>query len=289
MSDGGHRAAPTFWRDEMLPFIEARALRGGQGVCYARHSHETFSIGAVMAGNSVYLNGKARQRIGAGCVVVVNPGDVHACSQASQAPWSYRMLYVDAQWLSRLQHDMGFNPNHTLRPFSMTVAPLLFDGFNELYRVLTDPQSDALRKHSAAVAFFSQAQQMLDPVPHPAADASHKLARAAEFISDNFQRPLKLDDICAAADLSASYLIRAFNKRYGMTPHAYLTNRRIQYGQAQLRLGRPIVDVALEAGFSDQAHFQRSFKTYLAATPGQYRQARHGLNGMRPEAQASIM
>lgn len=32
-----------------------------------------------------------------------------------------------------------------------------------------------------------------------------------------------------------------------------------------------IADVALEAGFADQAHFQRAFKQHLAATPGQYR------------------
>jgi transcriptional regulator GlxA family with amidase domain len=32
-----------------------------------------------------------------------------------------------------------------------------------------------------------------------------------------------------------------------------------------------IADVALAAGFADQAHFQRAFKQHLAATPGQYR------------------
>ena len=35
--------------------------------------------------------------------------------------------------------------------------------------------------------------------------------------------------------------------------------------------GRPIADVALEAGIADQAHLQRAFKRHVAATPGQYR------------------
>jgi len=56
-----------------------------------------------------------------------------------------------------------------------------------------------------------------------------------------------------------------------MTPHAYLVNRRIQYGRARLKQGHAIAEVALEAGFSDQAHFQREFKRLSAATPGQYR------------------
>ena len=60
---------------------------------------------------------------------------------------------------------------------------------------------------------------------------------ASEFISDNFTRNLRLDDICAAAGLSQSHLIRAFKGQYGMTPHAYLINRRIQFSRARLRQG----------------------------------------------------
>ncbi len=82
--------------------------------------------------------------------------------------------------------------------------------------------------------------------------------------------PLTLDDICRAAALSPSYLIRAFRQRYGMTPHAYLINRRVQHGHRLLKSGLPIAAAASESGFADQAHFQRTFKQLLAATPGQY-------------------
>ena len=266
-------AVPTFWRDETLPFIEARSIQDGRGICYARHSHETFSIGAVMGGRSTYLNGKVLESISVGAVVVINPEDVHACNPVGDQPWSYRMLYVDVPWLTNLQHELGFSPNLDLRAFStsMTTEPVLFAGLNRLYGILTDEHAEHLQKDSAAVAFFSEVQQMLDPAPSLTRDANHKLIRAAEFISENFTRSLKLDEICTAADLSASYLIRAFNKHYGMTPHAYLINRRIQYSREQLMRGRTIADVALDAGFADQAHFQRAFKQFVAATPGQYR------------------
>ncbi|MGH8412096.1 MAG: AraC family transcriptional regulator, partial [Pseudomonas sp.] len=32
--------APSFWRDERLPFIEARTIADGRKVCYTRHAHE---------------------------------------------------------------------------------------------------------------------------------------------------------------------------------------------------------------------------------------------------------
>ena len=266
-------AAPKFWRDDALPFIEARSIEDGRQVCYARHSHETFSIGAVTGGRSVYLNRNAREWVGAGAVVLMNPDDVHACNPIADERWSYRMLHVDVSWLTGLQHELGFSDNHAFRAFSqtMTTAPALYSGLNRLHAILVDDEAETLRKESAAVTFFSEVQQSLNPAPLPDDDASRQLTRAAEFIAENCTRPLKLEEVCKAADLSASHLIRAFKKRYGMTPHAYLINRRIQYSRAQLRRGRLIADVALDAGFADQAHLQRTFKRLVAATPGQYR------------------
>lgn len=266
-------AAPTFWRDDALPFIEARAIRDGARVCYDKHAHETVSIGAVTGGRSSYLNGSACHRVGAGTVVIMNPNEVHACNPLDDTPWSYRMIHADAGWLTRLQHDLGFSANRDFQPFSTLVSTdaALYAGLNRMYATLVDAGSDTLQRESAAVSFFAALQGRLNPAPTVVREAEHRLARAAEYIDDNYTRSLRLADICAAAGLSESYLIRAFKARYGMTPHAYMTNRRVQYSRAQLRRGRRIADIALEAGFSDQAHLQRVFKRMVAATPAQYR------------------
>jgi AraC-like DNA-binding protein len=153
----------------------------------------------------------------------------------------------------------------------MSSDPMLFSGLNRLYATLTDSYADTLHKHSSVIEFFTHAQQTLNPAPRLSKDSNLKLKRAAEFISEHCTHALSLEDICSAADLSASYLIRAFKQHYGMTPHAYLINRRLQFGRAQLKRGQRIADVALEAGFADQAHFQRAFKRFHAATPRQYR------------------
>lgn len=267
--------APRFWRDDALPFIEARAIADGREVCYSRHSHEHFSIGAITAGRSTYLHEQSSFEVSAGTVVLMNPGDVHACNPIDDQPWSYRMLYVETPWLIDLQHQLGFAADLDFRPFSSTHSTdiELFKGLNQLYEVLVDEQASTLHKYSTAVAFFSDVQIRLNPaeVEVEVAEPNFKLERAAEYIREHCTQALKLEDICAAAQLSASYLIRAFKLRYGMTPHAYLVNRRIQFARQQLRQGRLITEVALEAGFADQAHFQRAFKQHLAATPGQYR------------------
>jgi AraC-like DNA-binding protein len=219
------------------------------------------------------LNGSTRQRIGAESVVLMNPGDVHACNPMDHERWSYRMLYVDVPWLVDIQRDLGVSRYRTFQPFSATTTaqPSLYSGLNRLYDVLTDRQLEPLQKHEAALTFMTAVQLALSPAGYVERRRRHNIARAAEFIRDNYKHSLRLEEISCAAGLSASYLIRAFKEEYGMTPHAYLINCRIEFARSQLRKGRPISAVALEAGFADQAHLQRAFKRIVAATPGQYR------------------
>jgi len=265
--------APRFWRDDALPFIEARAIADGREVCYSRHSHAHFSIGAITAGRSTYVHEQSSFEVAAGTVVLMNPGDVHACNPIDDQPWSYLMLYVETPWLTDLQHQLGFSAELEFRRFSDTHLndARLFRDLNGLYNALLDDQQDVLCKQSAAVEFFSELQLRLNPIEHPVREPNFKLERAADFIRQHCTDLLSLDDICAAAELSPSYLIRAFKQHFGMTPHAFLVNQRIQFARECLRRGQLIADVALEAGFADQAHFQRAFKQHLAATPGQYR------------------
>jgi AraC-like DNA-binding protein len=260
-------STPTFWRADALPFLEARSIADGRGICYAKHAHDTFSIGAITGGESVYLNGRVRMHVRAGAVVLMNPGDVHACNPRGEQPWSYRMFHVDARWLGELQGGGG-----AFQPYAAVAsdAPGLFGRLESLYASCTDPAATALEKHGAALDFFTSMHDMLQPAA-PASRAGHPVHRAAEYLRDHRTGTPTLEDLCAATGLSPSYLIRAFKARYGMTPHSWLVNCRIQYCREQLKRGRPIADVALAAGFADQAHLQRAFKRHVAATPGQYR------------------
>jgi AraC-like DNA-binding protein len=258
---------PTFWRDEALPFIEARSVQDGRKVHYARHWHETFSIGLISRGRCNYINRAKTVEACVGTVVLMNPGDVHACNPVRDEPWSYRMLYVDVSWLAEIRRNPCFEPFATVS----TTLPELFDGLNRLFDTLTDPHIEPLQKQSAAISFMERVHSRLGAGKSTHERSAPRLRRAAEFIRHNCTRSVRLEEICAAADLSPSHLIRAFKEAHGLTPHAYQLNCRIEFCRSQLRAGRSIADVALSAGFCDQAHFQRSFKKLVAATPGQYR------------------
>lgn len=265
-------AIPKFWRNASLPFIEAREIEDGRHVCYAKHAHETFSIGAITGGESVYLNGAHAESVRAGSIVVINPGAVHACNPIKDRPWSYLMFYVDPGWLGLRQQAAGWKNAGGFQAFATlsSTDACLFNGLRHLYATLIDAQTSIEQKSLAAEGFFTDVSRSLKPTRLFDMPAQAELESAARYIRENCTQPLKLKDVCAAARLSESHLIRSFKTRYGMTPHAYQINCRIEYSRAQLKQGSSIADVALDAGFADQAHLQRVFKQLTAATPGQY-------------------
>ena len=263
----------TFWRDDALPFIEARSVQDGRKVRYAKHWHETFSIGLISRGRCNYINRTQTVEACVGTVVLMNPGDVHACNPVGGEPWSYRMLYIDVPWLRATQAAAGTDAIHAFTPFATiaTTQPELYVGLNRLFDTLIDPRIESLQKQCAALSFVGTLNLRLGTGRSADNRKLPRLTRAADFIRQNCTRSLRLEEICAEASLSPAHLIRAFKQVHGLTPHAYQLNCRIEFCRARLRAGHPIADVALAAGFSDQAHFQRSFKKFVAATPGQYR------------------
>ncbi|WP_455924832.1 AraC family transcriptional regulator [Pseudomonas putida] len=261
-----------FWRDPALPFIEARDVVDGRAISHGLHAHDTFSIGAITGGTSTYLNGATTRRVAEGDVVLMNPGEVHACNPIDDLPWAYRMVFVDAGWLAALQREVGSGDGERLWPLAQPYCAdaRLFVGLNELYETLVDAALAVDAKQAAARAFFLDVLDIVGTRP-ATAEAVEPVTRAAAYMRAEYARPLKLAEVCAAVQLSPSYLIRAFKQRFGMTPHAYLMDCRLRAARAALRQGQDIAEAALSAGFADQAHLQRMFKRQLAATPGHYR------------------
>ena len=274
----GDAAAPAprqrFLRDAGLPFIEAREVQGALDASYARHAHETFSVGAVTGGRSDYLHERGVDEVEAGTVVLMNPEAMHACNPHRGTPWSYRMIHVDANWLAGVQAELGVGDGRGMRGFAARTSrdPALVAAVAHVCRRLADPFAGTLGRHEAAVELCTALHERLgDRVAGGPGAAPAALALVEDYLRAHSDRPVALAELVEASGLSASHLVRAFKARYGLPPHAWLLNHRIQRSRAALRDGRPIAEVAQAFGFADQAHLQRAFKRLVAATPGEYR------------------
>lgn len=279
MSDGMSRSLtpqPIFWRDSRLPHVELRVVEDGRKVCYAPHTHTQWSMGAITAGQSTFIYVDRRYRVSAGSLVFMNPEWVHNCNPIENQPWAYLMLYVNAEWLARLRFQLGLIDEPVWQDLDCDVSrsEALFLGFRDLADCLLDEQVSIQQKRDRTEAFLSEVMVsvssplMQSDGPFPPAPAP--IQELARYLDEHCVDELSLEWMADRVALSPSHLVRVFRKHFGMTPHAYQINRRIQLGQRALKQGAPIADAALAAGFFDQPHFQRAFKRLVAATPGQY-------------------
>jgi AraC family transcriptional regulator len=93
-----------------------------------------------------------------------------------------------------------------------------------------------------------------------------------ELIHDRFREPLPLAELAAHAGVHPVHLVRAFRRHAGVTPGDYQRRLRIESARLALATTRiPLAILALEAGFSSQAHFTRMFHRIVGVTPAVWR------------------
>lgn len=95
--------------------------------------------------------------------------------------------------------------------------------------------------------------------------------RAQAFIEQNLGEPLDVLQIAAAACVSRFYLARLFRSATGLSPMAWLRQRRIEQARRWLRDGaQPVGRIASDLGYFDQSHFTRSFRAATGCSPRRY-------------------
>jgi AraC-like DNA-binding protein len=102
-----------------------------------------------------------------------------------------------------------------------------------------------------------------------------RLRLAVDYIEAHLGERVGLLDVSLVAGLSPTHLSTLFRTELGVSPHSYIIERRL--ARARQRLARsddPIALVALECGFSDQAHMTRVFRQRLGQTPAAFRRGR---------------
>lgn len=99
-----------------------------------------------------------------------------------------------------------------------------------------------------------------------------RVKAAIQYMQENYQEQLKLDDIAEAAYISRSELCRSFQRTINMTPMEFLMQYRIRQSTALLKnRDLRILDVAEMTGFCSPSHFGSYFHKYMGCTPREYR------------------
>jgi AraC family transcriptional regulator len=141
-----------------------------------------------------------------------------------------------------------------------------------------DDPDDRLRANEAAHEILSlllrgQAVRRDDaPVTGGLAPATRR--RIREYIDGHLSRSLTLGELADVACLSEFHFSRMFRASFGMPPHAWIAEQRVERARALLRSTTLALDrVAAECGYANTSHLGHRFRAAVGASPLGFRRA----------------
>lgn len=255
-------------------FIMARCATKGvdavvaaTGRTLARHTHDQYGLGVIHSGGHRSHSGRGQVEATVGDVITVNPGEVHDGAPLGGRERAWRILYFDPALLQSAASDVFAEGEFefTLPVITDKVVATLF----ERLFIAETAGEDEMRRDELLLGMTAAAgryHRRLIELPVG-------IALAKARIDDDPIRMASLAELAAISGLSRFQLIRGFMRSVGLTPHAYVVQRRIDLVRRLIAQGERLARAAVAAGFADQSHMSRSFVRRYGVSPGEYARA----------------
>jgi AraC family transcriptional regulator len=105
--------------------------------------------------------------------------------------------------------------------------------------------------------------------------APWQVRKLTTYVEMHLDSEIVTADLAALAQLSTFHFCRAFRESFNESPHTYVMRRRVERAQGlMLHSDVSLAQIAIDCGFADQAHFNKSFRRILGESPGAWRRAR---------------
>jgi AraC-like DNA-binding protein len=244
---------------------------------FPRHTHEHFGVGVIDRGAQKSHSGRGLVEAGAGDMITVNPGEVHDGVPIGDAGRSWRMLYLDSAVIANATRDISEGKKRTYEFH----RPVIRDAsvcrrFRMLFSAVTEvhPEKTVLSREEL---FFDLLPDVMDERPHCEGHLllPHRIGIAKCLIDDDPAATITLAVLARASGLSRFQVLRGFVRATGLTPHAYLVQRRIDLARRLIARRSTLAEASAAAGFADQSHMTRIFVRKYGITPGAYAEAAH--------------
>ncbi|MEH6419867.1 AraC family transcriptional regulator [Pseudomonas sp. CGJS7] len=248
------------------------AMSAATARAYPRHVHDQYGIGVVDAGGHASASDRRQVEAGPGQLIFVNPGEVHDGRAIGGRPRAWRMLYLDPALVERARLDIDEGAGRPLVFAAAVFGDVRVRGLLETAFASVTAADAPMACETALLRLLAGAGVNAAEPRRAGTDAAVSVRRARERIDAEPGAELSLLDLAGEVGVSRYQLIRGFARELGLTPHAYIVQRRIALARRLIRAGQGAAEAAAQAGFYDQSHLNRCFVRQFGVTPLRYAQ-----------------
>lgn len=257
------RPQVTAWRPAVAGIAEVYHARL-TGHAYPMHTHDAWTLLIVDDGMVRYdLDRHEHGALRTG-VTLLPPHVPHNGSPITPEGFRKRVLYLDPEAAGLGEEYIGLAVD----------APVLEDAtlrdrIHRLHDALVLP-GEELESESRLVFVAERLRRHLERRGGPTvpADAPGLARQLRDLLDARLAEGLTLKEASGLLHAHPAHLVRAFSRAFAISPHQYLTARRVDLARRLLLDGMAARDAAAAAGFHDQPHLTRHFKRVLGVPPG---------------------
>ncbi|RXJ90465.1 AraC family transcriptional regulator [Arcobacter sp. CECT 8983] len=246
------------FKSSKLNFLELRYIKDITQ-CQKMHLHEELTITAIKEGSLHISFNDSFKILNPNEIAIINSNTIHNAILNSEIVKDGYVLYIDKTYLQSL--NLGISLDYTFLQDDK-------NSFINLCEVLLAEDISLLEKEEIFVEFCLSTFSFQEDIKE--VEKNSLAAKIKNYLDENFLEDIVLEDISKEFDITVVHLIRVFKKQFGLAIHSYIINKKVHKAKELLNSNLPIIQVALQSGFFDQSHLNRSFKRVFQITPKQF-------------------
>ena len=233
---------------------------------FTKHYHDTYTIGLTYKGVLKSYNSYESYESYEYSIRINNPGEVHA---GESKDWSHVNFYPTAEVMTDLYEQIFLEKKIPYFRRHIIDNKLLFLKLHTFFNSYFS-REDAILIESNLIDALSNLilTSVIYTKSYKDIFEDKKIIKDTyEFINDSIDTKFTLENLASNVNLSKYHFLRLFKKEFGLTPHAFIVNERLNRANSLIQSGLSISEASIQVGFNDQSHFARNFKKYFGYTP----------------------
>ena len=249
------------------------------------HWHCNFEIIHVISDEITVSINDNEYIVKEGEYIFINSGFMHSISAKVHAAPVYESISFDFKILERNTPDIMQSVIQGLSNQHKMVSPMLdricckmfveiVNTLKELFRLASNYTPD-VETYAIVNLYLLFADLYANNFILEGPDKNNNdftiIKRVINYIEENYNSHITLDDLSTVANLSSKYLCRFFKKYTNKTPINYLNAFRLERACLMLDNGtKSVTEIAFDCGFNDLSFFIKSFREQKGFSPTKY-------------------